>query len=297
MATNSPSITYDNSTDALFRAWVLAYHNALVSGVGLTNTADTGQIDTSTVLKPAAGNTAQGYKIYKFNDGLTDFFIKVEFGSGANGALNPAVWYTIGWATNGAGSLTGIQLSGRFRLNINQSNAAAGALTSLFCFTDSTLAVSHNESLGGTSAIGTLVVIERERTAGTGVVNANSASIFVSASQNILDRAGIGQQVMQETIPASGGVPSFVVGLQQWKSPYPRHSGTWGRGGNVGIYPIIPDDAGTKPVATGIAVGSPTDLPVSTQFSMSLYGTARNYRTSNCPSDTSSWGRTVHIWQ
>ena len=297
MATNAPSITYDNSTDAAFRAWVLAYHNALVSGVGLTNTSDTGQIDTSTVAKPAAGNTAQGYKMYKFNDGLTDFFIKVEFGSGSNGASNPAVWYTIGWATNGAGSLTGTQVSGRFRFNINTSNAAAGALTSLFCFDDSTLAVSHNESLGGTSAVGGLVVIERERTAGTGVVNATSASIFVCMSQNILDRAGSGQQVMQETIPASGGVPTFVLGLQRFKSPYPNHSGTWGRGGNVGIYPVIPDDAGPKPVAVGLAVGSVTDIPVSTQFSMSLYGTARTYRTSNCPADTNSNNRVVHLWQ
>src|SRR5260221_233749 len=113
MATSGPTQlpAYFN-TDTDFRNWIIGVHNALAA-VGLTNTADTGQINTVTVTKPVATQTAAGFEIWRFSDALqatVPIFIKVEYG--VAGVLRPAMWITVGTTTNGAGTLGG-QLTSR----------------------------------------------------------------------------------------------------------------------------------------------------------------------------------------
>lgn len=109
MATNFYDTILESTTDAQFRSWGLAFHNSLIA-VGLTNTADTGQIDFTTVLIPAPGASG-GYKIYRFNDALqasAPIFIRIDYGIDASGAAVPQMWVQIGTATDGAGTLTGV---------------------------------------------------------------------------------------------------------------------------------------------------------------------------------------------
>lgn len=98
-----------NDTDANFRTWGLGLSTA-IQAVGLVKTADTGQIDFVTVLKPTVSATMQGYEIFRFNDALqvtTPIFIKVEYGCGTF-AATPALKITVGKDSNGTGTLTGI---------------------------------------------------------------------------------------------------------------------------------------------------------------------------------------------
>ncbi len=131
------------TSDAEFRAWGSAYVAGLLA-CGLVKTADTGQIDWATVAKPAAGNASQGYEIWRFNDALqatAPVIIKIEFGSGA-GATTPAIYITIGKATDGAGTLTGLTTT-RKQLAPTTSSAGAGScrfsgatnrILCLFCY-------------------------------------------------------------------------------------------------------------------------------------------------------------------
>jgi hypothetical protein len=115
------------ATDAEFRAWGLAISTALAA-VGLVKTADSGQIDWLTVLKPAGAGASQGYEIWRFNDALqatASVFLKIEYGSGTNLAY-PSVWVTIGRGSDGAGTLTGL-LTVRKQVNALASNAAPSA--------------------------------------------------------------------------------------------------------------------------------------------------------------------------
>ena len=101
----------DHTSTAGFRAWGLELHNQLAS-VGLTNTADTGQVNWATVTVPGI-NTAGGYEIWRFNDtlqGTTPIFLKIEFGTGGTSTY-PAVWITVGNGSNGSGTLTGLTSS------------------------------------------------------------------------------------------------------------------------------------------------------------------------------------------
>lgn len=109
MTTATTNTVLDQSTDAGFRTLVAEIITALFTTVGATQTADTGQINTSTVTRAAVANTAAGYVIGRFNDTLqstSPIFFKLEFGSGAAGATAPAMWMTVGTGSNGSGTIT-----------------------------------------------------------------------------------------------------------------------------------------------------------------------------------------------
>jgi hypothetical protein len=96
-------------TDQEFRDWVAGIRTAL-EAVGLVRTADTGQIDTATVVKPPSTNFVSGYDIFRFNDGYQaacPIFFKLEYGSAGSSAGRPGLLLTYGQGSNGAGVLTG----------------------------------------------------------------------------------------------------------------------------------------------------------------------------------------------
>jgi hypothetical protein len=96
-------------TDALYRTWGTAWNAKFVS-MGLVQTADTGQINWTTITFPTVINTANGYEIWRFNDTLQStapVFLKIEYGAGGV-AGHVSVWITLGSGSNGTGTLTGI---------------------------------------------------------------------------------------------------------------------------------------------------------------------------------------------
>lgn len=118
MTVSSVNAYMDQSTDANFRLWIAEIITALFTTVGLTQTSDTGQINTSTVVRPIVANTSAGYVIGRFNDslqGTSPIFFKLEFGSGGTAPGQPNIWVTTGTGSNGSGTLTGT-LSTRFSI-------------------------------------------------------------------------------------------------------------------------------------------------------------------------------------
>lgn len=108
MAASTSVLQQNNSSDAIFRAWVQAIINALAAG-GLVRVHDTGEINELTVTAPSGTNQDRGWVIFRSNDaagGLHNWYIKIGFGSGA-ATQNPSLWVGVGWGTNGSGTLTG----------------------------------------------------------------------------------------------------------------------------------------------------------------------------------------------
>lgn len=95
------------SSDALFRAWCGEIKDALLA-YGWTQTADTGQINFTTVTRPGT-NTYAGYAIFAMGDALqatSPIFFKFRPGT-ASSANYPLLECQIGTGTNGSGTLTG----------------------------------------------------------------------------------------------------------------------------------------------------------------------------------------------
>lgn len=113
MTTSQVNSIIQHTSDAEFRAWGSQIRDQLLA-IGLTKTADTGQIDWTTVARPGT-NTAAGYEIWRFNDALQatkPIFFKVEYGTSASAAI-PEVWLTVGGGSNGTGTITGTSFSRR----------------------------------------------------------------------------------------------------------------------------------------------------------------------------------------
>jgi hypothetical protein len=101
------TLAADNSTAAKFRAWAQFVHSTITLAGGWINTADTGQIDLTTVAAPTGLSQSMGYKIYRMNDPFQStkpVFIKLEFGSGSGAATQPSFWLTVGTGSDGAGT-------------------------------------------------------------------------------------------------------------------------------------------------------------------------------------------------
>jgi hypothetical protein len=103
MAKTYFSSQISNASNALFRLWMQAIHDTLIAG-GWVRTTDTGQIDYATAVVPSAGAVA-GYSMYRSNDGADEIYIKFEFGSYTGGATFPNVYITVGWGSNGTGTI------------------------------------------------------------------------------------------------------------------------------------------------------------------------------------------------
>lgn len=134
MTTATVNTVISHAATANFRTWAAEVIAQLLA-VGLTQTADTGQINTATVNKPAI-NTSAGYAIFRFNDtaqGSSPIFMRIEFGTGS-ATTNPQMWITVGSGTNGAGTINGLALD---RVSVTGDVAPVSTATpyvSRFCY-------------------------------------------------------------------------------------------------------------------------------------------------------------------
>lgn len=106
MATDLRQLSASLQNDADFRAWGSGLA-AQFAAVGLVKTSDSGQINWSTVARPATGAFA-GYEMWRFNDSLQaskPVFLKVEYGTSGTSVTIPSLRLTVGTSTDGAGTL------------------------------------------------------------------------------------------------------------------------------------------------------------------------------------------------
>ncbi|NLA66824.1 MAG: hypothetical protein GX856_00995 [Gammaproteobacteria bacterium] len=128
MARITTSGPWAHGTDAAFRAW-LAEFFAMMTGCGLVQTADSGQINPATATWPGVNSTDAGFGVWRFNDSLQSVapvFIKVAFGRG-NSTANARGTLQVGTGSDGAGNITGLATDAHV---MNGSAASAGPFDS-----------------------------------------------------------------------------------------------------------------------------------------------------------------------
>lgn len=105
--TSQQFLVQDSSTLANFKAWAQPI-SAFFATASWTQSTDTGQVNWSTIAS-VPGSGAYVYEIWQPNDGLTTFYVKIEYGN-VSGTNCPGLKLSIGTTTNGAGTLTGFIL-------------------------------------------------------------------------------------------------------------------------------------------------------------------------------------------
>lgn len=122
-----------NTNTAELRQWAGDLSAALTT-VGLPKTADTGQINTSTITWSATINFNYGYEIRYLNDslhGTKPCYIKIEY---ANGGLNSRtnIIITCGTGTDGAGNISGVMFTRNTSVTY-QSTIGGGSWPTYLC--------------------------------------------------------------------------------------------------------------------------------------------------------------------
>ena len=267
---SSPSLA--STSDAEWRIFLSNYRAAL-SGAGFVRTSDTGQIDPTTVLRPAT-NTMSGYDIWRFNDAAQathPIFFKVEYGM-ATAFGRMSFYVTVGTGSDGAGNITGIRIP---RTNFTTQTGSVigsvwvaggeGYLTSgLFI---------HASNPSGPAV---MWMIERVRlpngavdtsSLGAGIVFGYPNGWYGASYDNVLTDIG-------PTWPTlSPSSPTGTFAFRGVTNAYP-------------YYPIL----GTvrSPSRAAIAV-NPLDSGYALPFTVSLYGTPHIFRATL--SGSSNFGR------
>jgi len=136
------------TSDAELGRMITEYRSILAS-CGLVRTADTGQVDPSTVIRGSASLTAAGFDIWRFDDALqveAPIYLKIEYGTGNGSATYFNVWVTLGQGSDGAGNLTGVRSS---RIGSYGYPLTNTGMSSYSCHTEGFLGVMHR--LNGTN--------------------------------------------------------------------------------------------------------------------------------------------------
>ena len=186
MATSSFSTRLRQDTDALFREWGAEFSAALAA-IGLVQTADTGQINWTTVTRAAANSNA-GYEIWRFNDalqGTAPIYIRFDYGSNSVQAA-PRIQVTVGTGSNGTGTITGTALTtARSMLGANGNTYNSDVtIPSYFCFKDGHLGIAWKTSTsaaGTTTGVSALFMISRTVDS-AGAADATGAIVVWGAS-------------------------------------------------------------------------------------------------------------------
>lgn len=182
MAIHTWTVNTLNNSDAAFRAWGKGISDALAA-VGMVKTADTGQIDWTTVTLPAAA-TDGGYEVWGFNDALQatyPLFIKLYYGTGNGGRQRLRLAMMKG--TNGSGGAVG-----SFGSTQTSEASGSGSSTVRTWYMSSSgdgvvfqgvsrpdfafgFAVERSRDAGGAATGAGFLVLSRLNTAGTAVFN------------------------------------------------------------------------------------------------------------------------------
>jgi len=191
MTTSSWASVIDHTTDAGFRAWGggATEMNGQLAAVGLIQTADTGQINWTTVTRPAT-NTIAGYEIWRFAD--STLFLKIAYGTGPT-ATTPQMWITVGTGSNGSGTLTGATSTQAIFTSGSSPISTATVYTSRICRIADAMSLIWKEAMTSIGSIGGMFCVGKTvdgtgaaTTTGFGVLrNAMSGSASSSSLQSV----------------------------------------------------------------------------------------------------------------
>lgn len=288
-----------NDTDADFRAWVSAFIQGW-KAAGLVQTADTGQINVTTIARPVALGDV-GYAIFRFDDDLqatAPIFIKISFGSNSAQGTSPRVMLSVGKTTNGAGVLAGVLLA-----PVVVGNAASVTQGS------TTVPYTHYAA-GGPGWFGFLpfvdstnylhcfsFFIERSRSA-SGALSAEGLMIaYDAASSNRTMSGGTDQMVSVYGINYASG--AYMLGAPPVTVPYsingtPLSQSSSLAAGSIGpVFPWVIMAPGCVPWQSCVILSIPSGDYPGGIFTTRLCGQAATFRPVAASGPHSRWGMSV----
>jgi hypothetical protein len=270
------------ASDAAFREWGKAISDALAA-CGAVRTAEPGQIDWATAVKPAGTSGSAGYEFYRFDDPLQatrPVFIKLEYGTGSGSATVPGMWVTVGDTPNGSGGFSGASVSNRIAVN-----TSTGLLSVIPA--DAFISVKPDEIMmmleydPAQPNRGKFILIERAKEAdGT-----NNPDVAVVTKKSYASSDAVSQQFVRFGGAAPGPLRSQAqtIGLGA-----PEHQP--GRGSDLALAPVFV--AFGKWLYSSVLCYRDIDMAPLVEFEMTHLGELHTYLPLDRPAGYTSWATT-----
>jgi hypothetical protein len=269
MATSQFTTPIDSDTDANFRAWG-GQISAQLAAIGLTQAADTGQIDWTTVNVNYTYPFKIGYEIWSFNDAAQStapIFIRLDYG--ASSAEAPVMFITVGNATDGAGTITGAFKSTPYQF-MGLSTTFGSAWPSFLCYKAASGFLGVALKIGSQVPYGTGFYITRTNdTAGN--VTADGWNMYCSGTPGQSLQLYHQNLVAGEQLPASGTVQNANV------ATWPLSLTSSAAGGSIQAIPLFALQPAIQ-VNAQLCVIINAEVPYGNQFTLNIVGsTPRNF--------------------
>lgn len=279
MATSTATLPVFNDTDATYRTWAQGVHT-LLTATGWTQTADTGQGDWSTIVRPATSSYSTG-RMYRLNDvaqATAPIFMLVEPGNGTV-VGRPALRFTLGPGSTGANVINGVPTLGPFTTIVGSTGSAGLTRAAFACGSAS----AHVLWLGyeaGATTYNQYLVIERWRD-GAGAATDTGYHVQYGIG-NITD-----QSVMLGTVNA--------VRASRTSAPTMPPPVQVSEGADIAVYPPIPTYGKHRPPGLVYVTYFDASIAAGTTFTVSRYGTNRTYRAMGNPTTSWSYGAATSV--
>lgn len=275
MAFEQRAISQSLSSDANFRNWG-SETSDLWQDVGLTKTADTGQIDWSTVVRGATADVFLGYEIFTLDidtqHSTFPLYIRVDYGVGSGGVDRAKLGVQVGSGTNGAGTLTGVLGTQR----IITASATDTATRENYCSAgDGYFAWVGGWEAGSGSTThlrNTMIIIERLRD-NAGDPTADGIYTFFAGIES-----GLGTRGYTQIIRSTDTITAYAssAGTLRIGANVPNQSGSFGS--DLYLFTHHPADRALYNPCLSNLFYYHSDFTAGINFDIDMYGTTQTYK-------------------
>lgn len=262
--TSQQFLVCDNSSLANFKAWGSAI-SAAIAAMGWVQTADTGQVNWSTIAAIPSSNYV--YEIWKPADalqtGATQFFLKMQYGFSTT---RVAMQATLGTGTDGAGNLTGYTTSALPLLSTsNTANQGSTPYECDFSGDVDRLGMMLWRNSGSQFARALLAI---ERTKATDGTDSSDGVTLIGGTYGAT-------QTQQTLVFGTGAAPVSATG--NFNSPIDGNNASGAFANNVPVSPIFPCYGLYGNPMTTVCCVHTQDVAEGCFFTTTLYGSTRTY--------------------
>lgn len=287
MTATAFTLTLDNTSDATFRTWVSALDTQILA-LGWVHSTDTGQLNLTTGTRSATAGA--NYIIYKTNDGGTPIFAKFEF-IGQSTTI-PGFVLSVGYATDGAGNLTGTLQTSRWIWG--STNHPTSDTTARNCIISGGTGRMVFALCMNATNIANSILISVERSKDGSGNDTNTAALVTMAaggtSANFISAGGTGGTAAAQYLPSTGtATPSVEMLLPCIVSNSAAGSSAFGT--TIGVGVPIPLAGSAQNPGTNLLAVLNGDYPTrDSTATIAIYGTNHTYYAIG-----PNWTRTVGI--
>ena len=280
------TLVSDMTTDARFRAAAGFVEDTLVTTGGWLVSTETGDTAPASLAHPTVANTKKGFRVYKTNDGLTQIYMRIDYGgSGATSGNGFAMWLTIGTGSDGAGGITGKIFDHGSATGPTIASATATVAGNTGAVNSYGSASTGRVALGMfiSSTAGNIIAFSLERTKDATGSATSDGLLLTGTMGNTTNGFGLtpvasSVDFTQYLITAGGTQPTVELGLNYVLT---RNNPSETFGSDIGTGIIIHFKGASQQPGLGMLVVNSSDVSAEGNFTQTVYGATRTYQHLN----------------